>query len=74
MTAINKMRNEENASWDHESRITRLEVTIESIDKSLSEIKSTLKDIDKRLWSNFYWMIAGFTGVLGILAKSLHWL
>ena len=62
--------------------LLRLEKRIDSIDNKMD---STLKGLDNkidvgfkslndRLWNNFYWMIGGFTGVLGLLAKVLHWI
>jgi len=81
---------------EHEGRVTRIELSVESINQTLlrlekridsidSKMDITLKSLDTkmdsgfkslndRLWNNFYWMIGGFTSILGILAKVLHWI
>lgn len=90
-------------SYSHDHRLTRLELTIENIDKALIRMENRfdtlehkldnvelklgnkLGDIDKkfdgrfdslnnRIWYNFYWMIAGFVGLLGVLAHGFKWL
>ena len=30
--------------------------------------------INGRIWNNFYWIIGGFVGILGILAHAIHWI
>lgn len=70
---------------DHENRITRLEVVIENIAQTLSrlegkidgldsDMKQGFKDINNRLWTNFFWMVGGFAGVLGIVAHAMKWI
>lgn len=81
---------------EHEGRVTRIELSIESINQTLIRLEKRMESIDNkmdgslkvldnkidvgfkslndRLWNNFYWMIGGFTGVLGILARVLHWI
>jgi hypothetical protein len=63
---------------DHENRITRLEVVVENINQSLIRIERTMeqgfKDVNNRLWTNFFWMVGGFAGVLGLIAHALKWI
>lgn len=70
---------------NHENRITRLEVINENINSTLlriekrmdfldQDMKQGFKDINNRLWTNFFWSIGGFIGILGILAHGFHWL
>ena len=67
------------------TRIAVLETLVTNINKNLEEIKSTqnilhqqmndgFSKINNRLWQNFYWMIAGFSGIFIILAKIKGWL
>lgn len=59
---------------DHESRIIRVETVIESINQSLIRLENKIDKIDNRLWQVMFWTIAGFIGILGVLAKVFHWL
>ena len=66
---------------NHESRITRLEVTIENINQTLASINRNLEHIDAkieklndRLWTNFFWMIGGFASILAVIAHAFHWI
>lgn len=62
---------------DHEARIVRLEVTIENINATLirleTNIDSNFKSLNDRLWTNFFWMLGGFIGLLSLLAHSFGW-
>jgi hypothetical protein len=63
---------------DHESRITRLEVTIENINCTLSRIENRLDRMDTKIDSNFKWVIglyiSGFAGLLTAMSHGFHWL
>ena len=78
-------KHEDHMKNDHESRITRLEVTIENINQTLIRVENRLehlenkiddgfKSLNNRIWNNFYWMVAGFGSVLTLIAHSLHWI
>lgn len=70
---------------NHESRITRLEVTIENINQTLTRIDKRLDSIDEkiesrfnkldnRMWMMVFWMTGSFAGVFLMLAKIKGWI
>lgn len=73
-----KMSNDKNINNDHERRITRVEVTIENINQTLSRMELKLdqgfKEIRERIWFNFYWMLGGFTSILVVIAHIEKWI
>lgn len=71
--------------YDHESRIVRLETTIENINQTLIRmekrfdgIDNKLDKLDSRIWFVFCFllttMLGGFTALLGVMAHGFHWL
>lgn len=58
--------------------LIRFEKRFDSLDNRLEEfnkdMKQGFKDINNRLWTNFFWMIGGFSGILGIVAHALRWI
>lgn len=73
---VNTMSNDK--YHDHEVRITRLEVIVENINKTLERIEKRLDVMDCRIDSNFKWLlgiiIGGFGSMLAIMAHGFHWL
>jgi hypothetical protein len=66
---------------NHESRITRLEVTIENINETLvrfekrfDKIDERFDKLDNRMWQMMLFMFTGFGSTLLILAKIKGWL
>lgn len=63
---------------DHESRITRVETTVENINDTLKRLENKIDDgfktVSNRLWSNFYWMIGGFGSILLLIAHGFKWI
>jgi hypothetical protein len=59
---------------DHESRITRLETTIENMNQTLIRIENKIDKLDSRIWSNFYWTIASFAAILLLIAHGFKWI
>ncbi len=57
----------------YEQRMTRVETTLENVDKSLTEIKEGMREIR----SDFRWlfglMIVFSGSLLGVMAKGFHW-
>lgn len=55
----------------------RMDGKFDSIDGKFNYIEEKLdKKFDKlndRLWTLFFWMIAGFASILGIMAHGFHW-
>lgn len=51
--------------------MTRLEVKLDRLD---SKIEDGFKQVSARIWANFYWGVAGFSGVLGLIAHALRWI
>jgi hypothetical protein len=60
--------------YDHESRIVRLETTIENINQTLIRIETKTDKLSSRIWANFYWTIGGFASILYVLAHGFHWI
>jgi hypothetical protein len=62
----------------YERRLTKTEVIQEHLLETLIEIKSSIKDLDKKIDSNFkyllFWTISGFVSVLGVIAKTSGWI
>ncbi len=62
--------------------MTRLEKRFDSMENKIDtlgivvtqEMKMGFKDVNNRLWTNFFWMVGGFAGVLGLVAHALHWI
>ncbi len=58
--------------------LIRFEYRFDSLDKKIDfmskRLDSKLDKLNNKIWFNFYWMIAGFTSVLGILAHCMHWI
>jgi|FreactTroBogLake_1042271.scaffolds.fasta_scaffold12791_5 hypothetical protein len=44
------------------------------MDEGFKEVDKKIDKINNRLWFNFYWMIGGFAGILGLIAHALHWI
>ena len=90
MSKGHKMPNDQDRYFDHRitkleavneninQTLSRFENKIDDlkrdVDKRFDNIDSKFNDINNRLWKNFYWMIAGFIGVLGVIARSSHWI
>lgn len=53
-----------------DARFDRIELRIDALS---GEMKQGFKDINNRLWSNFFWMVGGFAGILGLVAHAVHW-
>jgi hypothetical protein len=53
------------------NRINKMEDRIDRFD---SKMDSGFQQINSRIWSNFYWGVGGFSGVLGLLAHALRWI
>lgn len=81
MTSPKKIDSIEN---NHESRITRLEVTIENINQTLirfdkrfddleDKFESHFNKLDNRMWQMMLFMFSGFGSTLFILAKIKGW-
>lgn len=70
--------NEETISYfnrDHESRITRVEVVIESIGQNLKELNNKMDRMNDKIDSNFRWLLsvygAGFMILLSLILKLM---
>lgn len=74
------MKNFNSAHYDHESRIVRLEVTIENIDKTLTamnkrfdQIDRKFESIEKKMWFQFFFLLTTIGGLGTIMAHGFHW-
>ena len=62
--------------------LLRIEHRFDSMDSKIDtlgivlgqEMKAGFKDINNRMWTNFFFMIGGFAGILGLVAHALHWI
>ena len=52
------------------NRLDRIERLIESFQ---NEMRSTLKDINNRIWTNFYWTLGAITGLGLLMAHGFKW-
>ena len=70
---------------NHESRITRLEVTIENINESLKQINNKIDQnstqinnkidkLDNRIWQIMFFIVSGFAALLAVMAHGFKWL
>lgn len=61
-----------------DARVAKLEVTVEYIQRDISEIKSDVKSLRNKVDSHFLitggMIIATALGLAGLLAKGFHWL
>ncbi len=57
-----------------EARVARLESHVEHIDSQITDIKTDIREIRSSIDTKFYWVIAGFAALLGVLAKGFGWL
>jgi hypothetical protein len=71
--------------YNHETRLIRLEETNDSIKQTLTRLENTMvrlenkmdegfKNLNNRIWSNFYWMIAGFVSLWALIAHGFKWI
>lgn len=51
--------------------MTRLEIKMDRLD---SKLEDGFKGVNGRIWANFYWGVAGFSSVLGLIAHALRWI
>ena len=81
----NQTRKNNDPYIEYEHRTTRLESCIENINATLLRMESRLDNMEKKIDSNFKFMIrmiftnyvimiGGFTGILGVMAHGFHWI
>ena len=39
-----------------------------------NKIDNGFRDVNNRLWFNFFWVVAGFAGTLSLIARLFHWI
>jgi uncharacterized coiled-coil protein SlyX len=55
--------------------ISKIDTKLDSRFDSLNtKIDSRFDKLNDRMWSQFYWMVGGFAGVLMIMAHGFHWI
>ncbi len=61
-----------------ENTMLHIHETLERLDKRMTSLEMNMNQrfdkLDSRLWQNFYWMIGGFTAIIGLIAKLQHWI
>lgn len=50
---------------------SRIDAAVNKLD---SKLDSKLDALSSRMWTNHFWYIGGFVGVMGLLAHSFHWI
>lgn len=60
-----------------ESRLSKVEATMDSINSTLIELKADSKALRSEFKTDFRWlfsfMIGGFAGLFAIMAHGFHW-
>lgn len=57
-----------------ETRLVRLETIIEQTDKRLGNIETDARETRKEIRTLFYFQIASFATLIGVMAKGFGWL
>lgn len=61
-----------------EKRFDSIDKRFDSIDKRFDRVEARLDSLDGKIDSNFKWLlglyIAGYAGLLGVLAHAVHWI
>ncbi len=50
-----------------------LKVMLEKIEARFDKMDARLEKLNDRLWTQFYWMMGGFAGILAVVAHAFHW-
>lgn len=45
----------------------------QSIDQQFTAVDRKFDALQNRMWINFIWIMGGFIGLAGLIAKSQHW-
>lgn len=57
---------------------SKFEIQEAKLDKKLTAMEERLDrridDLQNRIWINFIWMMGGFIGLAGLIARSQHWI
>jgi hypothetical protein len=46
----------------------------EDVNRRLDTVDRRFASLESRAWRNFYWLIAGYAGLLAIMAHGFHWI
>lgn len=53
----------------------KVESKIKDSETSLrQEMHSGFRELNNRVWFIFVWVVTSFVGILGLLARSMHWI
>ena len=44
------------------------------VDDGFAKVNNSIEQTNNRLWYNFYWSVAGFSGILMLFAHAQHWI
>lgn len=56
-----------------ESRITKVETSIDNINQTMSRMELHLDKLDSKIDTNFKWLLGIIVGLVTIMAKGFHW-
>lgn len=57
----------------YEQRMTRVESSIERLDKTTNDLMYEVKEIRKDMKSDFRWLLGMMLAIVGLMAKGFHW-
>lgn len=58
--------------------LDRLDARLDSLEKKMDRIDEKIDtrfdSLNTRMWNLFFWMIAGFASMFGLIAHTQHWI
>lgn len=64
----------DNGGMELNERVIRMEEKVSAVDARLGLVEKDVRDLGKKMDTHFYWVLAAFVGLAGLMAKGFHWL